>query len=260
MKTIINPQTKVASFDEIIFENRNQNYGAYELRKHYNRYLLLSFLITASIIIGAIIITNFYMNHIASKKAMIIDVTIDIDPPAIEKPVILPPPPPALGNLSKLVSFQVPNVVENPENPNEDLSGFNNDLPTITTVNVNDSIRPFAYNPLPDNDNTEPPYTFVNEPATFQGKDINTFGEWVMNNLRYTEEMSSLHLEGKLTIQFVVNKSGIVEDVEVIRGVYPLIDNEAVRVIKKSPAWKPGKLNGRIVRQRFRMPIVFRLQ
>jgi len=68
MKTIISAQTKVASMDDIIFENRNLNYGSYELRKHYNRYLLLSFLITAGIIISAIVITNFYMNHTAAKK------------------------------------------------------------------------------------------------------------------------------------------------------------------------------------------------
>ncbi len=259
MKTIINQHVKLASLDDIIFENRNRNYGSYELRKNYDRHLLLGLIFTFSIILTAILITNLFINQVASKKPIDKNVTIDFDrAPVTEKPII-PPPPPVIGSLTNMVIYQVPVPVENPAN--EEIVLIDNDeLPNIPTDSPIDRAGLIYYTEPTDNENTDIPYRTVTEPATFQGEDINSFGRWVLNNLKYTNETESLQLEGRLELQFVVNKDGAVDEVKVLRSIDPLIDNEAVSLIKKSPKWKPAKINGNIVRQIFTMPIVFKLQ
>jgi protein TonB len=67
-------------------------------------------------------------------------------------------------------------------------------------------------------------------------------------------------IEGRVTIRFVVGKTGEVTDVTVIRGMDPQCDNEAVRIVKLMPKWIPGRQNGRNVPVYYTMPIVFKLQ
>lgn len=260
MKTTISAQRKIPSLDEIIFENRNQEYGAFELRENYYKYLILSFLIIVFILVGVVIIDYLSDNHNGPKPEISHKVTINIDPtpPMVQPPP--PPPPPSLNSIAGILNCQIPKIVDTIASNSPELMGIN-DLDIINHNEFFDTThKVYRILTMPESDLPEPAYTEVSEPATFQGKNINSFGKWVLENLRCTDEINAMEHDGRLEIHFIVNKSGSIEDVQITGSVNSRIDGEVVRVIKTSPKWKPGKLNGYVVRQRFVMPIVFRLQ
>jgi protein TonB len=82
----------------------------------------------------------------------------------------------------------------------------------------------------------------------------------VAKTLKYPEIAAENGIQGKVFVQFAVNAKGEVTDVVVVRGVDPALDAEAVRVIKSSPKWAPGKQRGRPVKVQFTFPVVFVLQ
>ncbi len=105
----------------------------------------------------------------------------------------------------------------------------------------------------------EPAYIFVEEAATFQGGDLENFRDWIAENLVYPEEAIEKGIFGRVTVQFVVDSKGKVGNVVIIRGVDPLLNNEAKRVILSSPVWEPAKQAGSAVNQQFTIPVIFML-
>ena len=83
--------------------------------------------------------------------------------------------------------------------------------------------------------------------------------EWLSANVQYPKEAHEKGIQGRVIVSFIIEKDGGVTDVQVIRGVDPLLDAEATRVIPLMPVWKPGELNNEPVRVKFTLPIVFRL-
>jgi TonB family protein len=100
----------------------------------------------------------------------------------------------------------------------------------------------------------------VEESATFQGGDLNSFRDWVFKNTIYPATAVQAGITGKVIVQFCIDSKGDVTDVKVIRSVSPEIDKEAIRVISSSPKWSPGKQGGKAIKQLFTMPVVFNLQ
>ena len=84
--------------------------------------------------------------------------------------------------------------------------------------------------------------------------------KYLSENIRYPVIAQENGIEGRVICSFVVERDGSITDVQVVRGVDPSLDKEAVRVIQSMPKWKPGKQRGKPVRVRFTLPIVFRLQ
>ena len=261
MKTNYNTQSNinVLSLDDIIFEGRNHAYGAFYLRKHYNQFLIASFIFTASLAVG-IFVTSFINRHneiaIAEPKGQ--EVTIGpssiVDPPP-------PPPPPDLPVdraivriltagppvIVSVVPIDEPVIFDGGFDPNGNIDG-----PTTG------GIMPFGTGtgtgPIPEDIDTI--FPILKEPATFKGKD---FRKWVVENLHYVGESAAMEIQGKVIIQFVVNKTGDVEDAKILRGLDPALDKEAVRVVNTSK-WFPGKQNGHPAKQLFTIPINFKLE
>ena len=92
---------------------------------------------------------------------------------------------------------------------------------------------------------------------TFKGKDTRAFSEWVTAHLKYPKDAKAAHIDGTVKVKFVVGSNGGVQEVEVLEGVYPSLDAEAVRVIKSSPKWKPGIKNGKPCRVTYTLPVIF---
>ena len=92
---------------------------------------------------------------------------------------------------------------------------------------------------------------------TFQGGDENNFSKWVNSNLTYPAEAEEKGVQGRVTLSFTVTSTGKVCDVKVIRGVDPLLDNEAVRVVEMSPDWTPGMKDGKTVAVTYVFPVIF---
>ncbi|MCO5264059.1 MAG: TonB family protein [Lentimicrobium sp.] len=82
---------------------------------------------------------------------------------------------------------------------------------------------------------------------------------YLVDNIKYPRKARRMNISGMVYLTFLVRKSGEVTDVEIVRGVHPLLDEEAMRVVKKMPPWKPGKQDGKPVNTRFNMPIKFTL-
>ena len=101
-----------------------------------------------------------------------------------------------------------------------------------------------------------------NEPdfkPTFRGhSDLSvSFSEWVNKNLKYPKDARDAHVEGAVKLQFTVGTNGGVQEVQILQGVYPSLDNEALRVIRSSPKWKPGIKDGKPVRVTYTYTIHF---
>ena len=94
----------------------------------------------------------------------------------------------------------------------------------------------------------------------FKGKDSSAFSEWVNRKLVYPKIAKENGVEGRVTVQFTVDKDGSVSDVKVLRGVDPSLDQEAVRVISMSPKWNPGKKDGKRVSVTYTFPVIFQLK
>ena len=103
-------------------------------------------------------------------------------------------------------------------------------------------------------------FSLVQIKPQFDGGDANKFSHWVNQNLKYPQEAKDKGIQGRVTLQFTVEKDGSVTGVRVLRGIDPLLDNEAVRVISQSPKWTPGFIEGNPVRVTYNFPVVFQLK
>ena len=104
------------------------------------------------------------------------------------------------------------------------------------------------------------PFTLVEIKPKFQEGDANKFARWVNEQLQYPEEAREKKLQGRVTLQFVVEKDGSVTGVRVLRGIDPILDEETMRVVSLSPKWTPGYINGKPVRIVYNFPVVFQLK
>ena len=92
---------------------------------------------------------------------------------------------------------------------------------------------------------------------TFKGKGTEAFSAWVSAHLKYPKDAKEAHIDGTVQIKFVVGSNGGVQEIEVLKGVFPSLDAEAVRVVKSSPKWKPGIKNGKPCRVTYTLPVIF---
>ena len=104
------------------------------------------------------------------------------------------------------------------------------------------------------------PFALVEEKPSFQGGDANQFSKWVNQRLVYPEVAKENGVQGRVTLQFTVEKDGTVTKVKVLRGVDSSLDKEAVRVVSSSPKWKPGKQRDRAVAVTYTFPVIFQLR
>ena len=104
------------------------------------------------------------------------------------------------------------------------------------------------------------PFQLVEEKPSFQGGDANQFSKWVNSRLVYPEIAKENGVQGRVTLQFTVEKDGSVTKVKVLRGVDPSLDKEAVRVVSMSPKWKAGKQRDRAVPVTYTFPVIFQLR
>ena len=83
--------------------------------------------------------------------------------------------------------------------------------------------------------------------------------QYLMKNIKYPEQAMKEGIQGRVTVRFIVEKDGCISDVKPVLSVHPLLNKEAVRVVKSMPKWTPGKQNGKPVRVRFNLPVMFKL-
>ncbi len=132
-------------------------------------------------------------------------------------------------------------------------------------VSAQDTIK--KVNNAPEVSNLDSTYyerTFVSpeEYATFQGGDIFKFKNWVQNNVTFPAGFDKAKIakkSGVVTVLFAVNSKGYVVDVQILRGVDPVLDHEVLRCLGRSPKWEPGKHGGEKIKQQFVIPVDFQI-
>ena len=163
-----------------------------------------------------------------------------------------PPPPPAEVKIP-ILSDQIDIVDENIELENniinlEDDASLGVEIQDYVEV-VEEVVEEEAI-----------PFQLVEEKPSFNGGDANMFSKWVNERLVYPEIAKENGVQGRVTLQFTVEKDGRVTKVMVLRGVDPSLDKEAVRVVSMSPKWKPGKQRDRAVPVTYTFPVIFQLR
>ena len=263
---------KILSADilDIIFEGRNKEYGAYELRKTYNKRLTYALLGTAGFLLLMFLI-YFLANTISanSKKEMIVqDVQLeDVKEEKRNEPPPPPPPKPPEPPKVEMAKFTPPKIVKDEEvkeeeKPPEVEKLEDTKIGTVNQEGVKDEgvVAPPVELEAPkkDDEDYDKTFTKVEIESEFPGG-TSAWMRYLNKSLRYPQEAIDNEVQGNVIVQFIVDKEGNVSDVEAVSGPSELRD-EAVRVIKKSGKWTPAVQNGRQVKSYKKQPIVFRLE
>jgi protein TonB len=178
-----------------------------------------------------------------AKNTNVVEEILDIPP--TEQP---PPPPPKL---------QQPQIIEVPdeEEIKEDIKvEFDVEVTTDTKVEEIQIQQVEVEKEDPDQI-----FIVVEEPASPKGG-FQAFNKYIAEKLKYPAQARRMGIEGKVYVEFVVNRDGSIQDVKVVKGIGAGCDEEAVRVVASAPPWNPGKQRGKPVRSRFVVPITFKLQ
>jgi periplasmic protein TonB len=249
-------ENKVPEFDEIIFENRNKNYGAYDLRKHYKSAATISILGAAALSTLLMIALSFSTEEGTASTGPT-SVVIVISAPDI--PDFVPPPetkPPAelinsIKNLRPVVTDDTTKVTPYIPTTEEIINTVQNGnvSDTVTYTEPTDPVVPVEIKP----------FIFVEEMPEFPGGNAALL-KYVSENLRYPEEAQNNNIQGRVILKFVVNPDGSVDRIEVLRGVDQLLDDEAIRVVNSLPRFKPGKQGGVAVPVWFSLPVTFKIE
>ena len=160
-----------------------------------------------------------------------------------------PPPPPPPPQTTEVI-----NIVDDDVEIEDEL------ILDDTDADQDDALDLVEFDEEEEEVNEQQIFFVVEDMPTFQGQSKDAFRIYIQQNLKYPIIAQENGISGKVFVQFDINAKGNVANVIVVRGVDPSLDKEAVRVVKSSPQWKPGKQRGRPVNVRFTFPIVFQLQ
>lgn len=169
-----------------------------------------------------------------------------IGDPDIPSAVILPPQPPAKP---------IPILVVVPDDKD-----IMDDLPDIDIITNPDPIPPLDLPapPVAEPEDFDLPVLIAEVPAAPDGG-FEAFYNDIVKRMKYPAQARRMQVEGRVFVEFVINRDGSITEVKVLKGIGAGCDEEAVRVLETSPRWKPGKQRGVPVRQRMVLPITFKL-
>jgi protein TonB len=254
----------IPDFDDLLFESRNKEYGAYQLRKKYN-YVLIAGILTSSLIGCFAVIIPFMAepktDHILAGGGRFVQVEMEVLEPPKEEIYIPPAPPPSESTPFQEVAKYVPPEVVDTIIPVEN-----------TTISTDEFLAHSGDNQAEIQGNngvgedlltgevrTEEGEAFllVEVMPSFKGGELNKFREWVNKRTNYPQDAINAKIHGTVFLTFVVEKDGSVSNVSVLKPVHPLIDSAAVKAISESPKWSPGLQRGEPVRVRFQIALNF---
>lgn len=252
---------RIPDFDDIVFEIRNKEYGAYMLRRRYNRNVAISMLIAIVIITASTIapyLSARAMDENQKRAERLVEITMeDLDQPdqTIAPP---PPPPPPPADVVQQVKY-IPPVVVDSVKPEENMQLMTADEAQVEVQNseVGDEVQEIKEE-VQEEDREPEPFIVVEEMPVPPGGASGLL-KYIADNLEYPQIAQENNIGGKVIVRFCVTSKGGVDQVSVIKGVDPALDAEAIRVVKTIPAFKPGKQGGKPVPVWFTVPIIFQI-
>lgn len=265
---------------DLVFEGRNKAYGAYRLRKSTTKRNILAMVAVVILLVVAFIILtvkNFVdeqrakvaMTQVAEltnykqpeKKAEVKQKKVEVEPERV------------VERVKSSIKFTAPVIKKDEEvKPDEELKTQDELMSTKTAIGTfdvkgNDDANGEVLKAKEVIAEPEPPkheeenkvFDIVEQLPMFPGGQT-ALMKYLSEHTKYPVVAQENGVQGRVTVQFVVEKDGSISDVHVLRGVDPSLDKEAVRVVKSMPRWTPGKQNGINVRVNYRVPVLFRLQ
>jgi protein TonB len=251
---------KIPSFDDIVFENRNREYGAYSLRKKYDRNVIIA-LIIGIIILGTAVIAPYLNAKAAENKTKKAERQVEIKMENLDQPAeqVVPPPPPPPPDVVQQARYIPPVVVDSvkPEEVSQLMSADQAQV-EVQNTEVVEEVAVVAEEVKENVDDAEPFYV-VEEMPMFPGGDA-AIQKYIGDNVVYPEIAKENNIQGRVIVKFCVTPKGGVDQVSVLKGVDPELDAEVVRVVKTLPKFKPGKQGGKPVPVWYTIPINFQLK
>ena len=253
---------KAPAFDDIVFESRNKEYGAYSLRKRYNRNVVISLMI-GTIILAVTIITPYLNAKAAENKAKRAERQVEIKMENLDQPnetVAPPPPPPPPPTDVVQQAKYVPPVVVDSVKPEDNVQLMTADEAQIEVkdeevVEIVEEVK----EEVQEEDPEATPFVVVEEMPMFPGGDVELL-KFIGEHTQYPEIAKENNIQGRVIVRFCVTSKGGVSQVSILKGVDPELDAEAIRVVNTLPAFKPGKQGGKPVPVWYMVPITFTLK
>ena len=262
---------------DIIFDQRNKTYGAYELRKNYERRARKAFSIAmlfTLIVISVPVIAAMFEDELVltlpdtGPTVIITDFPPDVIPPEPTDPKqpetnhtndIPTDIVPAEDDTQELIEDEPEDTPSDPGSSSEP-SGNGNlaGVPGGTGSSGENSGTTIIPDPVPEPDPIVPDYLTEEQPEFPGGEDA--LIAYLNSHIKYPEKAVNNEAAGKVVLGFVVNKDGEIDDLQILKSVGYGCDEEAMRVVRNMPKWKPGRNNGKAVRVYFNLPITFELK
>ena len=265
---------------DLVFEGRNQSYGAYQLRKGTAKRNVWALIIVG--LAAALLYLGLQLQKMAEANKKVENTqavelaklnTEKKEAKVEKKEIIKQEPEKVVEQVKSSVKFTAPVIKKDSEVKEEDeikLDEVQKSDKAVGafTVEGNDEVGGAVLKAKEDIAAPEPPkhvveetkiFTVVEQMPMFPGGDGALMG-YLRDNIHYPTVAAENGVQGRVVVGFVVERDGSITDVNILRGVDPSLDREAMRVVKSMPKWTPGKQNGSAVRVKYQVPVSFRLQ
>ncbi len=267
---------------DIVFDGKNKEYGAYQLRatsvKRHTK-ALLSVVIVLALILTAIILvmTGVFKSadeDINAKNEQEEVIMAPEDIPEEEEQMDIPEQKPEevqaedeVAATQAVTEVVIKDIVDKDREVKDQEQVLENtaqlgadDHKGVEDVNRDRVVKEVVEEKPVEKPKEEGPLSvaMVEQKPSFPGGESAMY-KWLQDNIIYPAAASEEGVQGKVTVQFIVEKDGSITHVQVVRGKHPALDAEAARVIRKMPRWTPGRNNGQPVRVTYHLPVQFKL-
>lgn len=269
-------------WSDLLFENRNKEYGAYVLRHQTgNRNLasILAILVFVAAVVSLLVIKNEYDRYVAKHTVVVYDQGMETSNLKNKAPEVKRAEPIRQENVEKVVEkvrssikFVAPIIKKDDEvNPDEQMKtqeeimsskvavGFANVIGNDESADVLRSKTLLVSEPVKPKEEETKIFTVVEQMPSFPGG-TGALMQYLSKNIKYPPVAEEMGIQGRVICTFVVERDGSVSDIRIAKSVDPSLDKEAMRVVSAMPKWIPGRQNGQMVRVKYTLPVTFRLQ
>lgn len=253
---------------DLVFQGRNHNYGAYVLRKKSDEYTnkgLLFAIIFFTLAVASPVIIKYIEGVLPKSEVKMIEVNKLDAPPPLDKNTPPPPPPPTPPPLKSTVKFTPPEIKPDEQIQDEEPPPTQQEMEKVDASANTEVGDPNGVDKslLGDGDNVTGEdkneiLMFAEQMPEFDGGEA-AMNAFIINKYNYPPLARENQIEKKVIVQFVVDKDGKITQVEALTHHGWGLEEEAIRVVKLMPAWKPGKQNGKPVTVRCTLTISLKL-
>jgi len=265
---------------DLVFEGRNQSYGAYRLRRSTSKRNVIAIISVLVLVLACLLVLT--VKNIVDKERAKVAQTQVVELSKLNQPkkkaeikqkkVEIIQPEKVVERVKSSVKFTAPVIKKDEEvKPEDELKTQDELMNTKTAIGTfdvvgNDDVNGEVIKAKETIVQQEPPkqeenkvFEVVEQMPTFPGGDAALL-KYLSDNIHYPTVAAENGVQGRVVIGFVVEKDGSITDVNVMKSRDPSLDREAMRVVKSMPKWIPGKQNGSNVRVKYQVPVTFKLQ